>query len=66
MVMEFELYRLDEPSEVPYTVKATSPQVALSYAFWKASKANEPFMFSKKLLTAVTAHGVLGVRRKVV
>ena len=62
--MMFELYRLDEPSVVVCSVRAANSRIALMNASYMAYKAGEPILCSQNLLTAVTPHGVLGVRAK--
>lgn len=60
----FELYRLDNPADVIYTVRSTSLRVALLDGAVAARKAGDVYLYSQNSLTAVTSRGALGVRRK--
>lgn len=62
--MTYELYRLDKPDEVAYEVKADTPRIAFVFASIQARNDGDVFMFSQKLLTAVSSKGALGVRVK--
>ena len=61
----FELYRLDDPTDVVYTVRSTSLRVAMLDGDIAAREAGDVYLYSQDSLTAVTSRGVLGVRRKV-
>ena len=61
----FELYRLDDPTDVVYTVRSTSLRVAMLDVAIAARKAGDVYLYSQDSLTAVTSRGVLGVRRKI-
>ncbi len=61
----FELYRLDDPTDVVYTVRSTSLRVAMLDGAIAARGAGDVYLYSQDSLTAVTSRGVLGVRRKV-
>ena len=62
--MVYELYRLDQPEAVVYTVHSTSERVAMLDGALAAWQAGDVYLCSQNTLTAVTSKGVLGVRRK--